>query len=350
MNVFLMHPARDFDLEIELPSSAADLVADLELETVLGAMAGDDPRIHQSALQALLTGFSLDGATIRYRQEILQDCLRRPGVVRQIYQIAAEAMAEEKANRFGFFRSATLVVNRSVEVLKGFTRHLRRLRAIADSRASEFLSEGFSQFFARMRRDLDDSYFPGVERRLEELKFRNGIRIQADLGPGNRLIRYRACRAEGRRPPWWRRLVGPKQAEFTFLIHERDESSFRALTEIRDQALQAAADTMSLSCGHLLAFFNRLRAELAFYLGCLNLHERITSAGYPLCFPEATTADACCWSAAGLYPIGLALSSPVRAVDNDFQADGRTVLVVSGANQGGKTVFLRSLGVAQLMM
>jgi DNA mismatch repair ATPase MutS len=37
-------------------------------------------------------------------------------------------------------------------------------------------------------------------------------------------------------------------------------------------------------------------------------------------------------------------------VDNDFGADGRSLVVVTGANQGGKSTFLRSLGLAQLMM
>jgi DNA mismatch repair ATPase MutS len=39
-----------------------------------------------------------------------------------------------------------------------------------------------------------------------------------------------------------------------------------------------------------------------------------------------------------------------RVVGNDLSADGRDFVIVTGANQGGKTTFLRSLGLAQLMM
>ena len=38
------------------------------------------------------------------------------------------------------------------------------------------------------------------------------------------------------------------------------------------------------------------------------------------------------------------------AVGNDINADGKGLIVVTGANQGGKSTFLRSFGAAQLMM
>jgi DNA mismatch repair ATPase MutS len=37
-------------------------------------------------------------------------------------------------------------------------------------------------------------------------------------------------------------------------------------------------------------------------------------------------------------------------VGNDFDATGKTLTIITGANSGGKTTFLRSVGLAQLMM
>ena len=39
-----------------------------------------------------------------------------------------------------------------------------------------------------------------------------------------------------------------------------------------------------------------------------------------------------------------------KVVGNDLEADGKALLIITGANQGGKSTFLRSVGIAQLMM
>ena len=45
----------------------------------------------------------------------------------------------------------------------------------------------------------------------------------------------------------------------------------------------------------------------------------------------------------------LALTTGQRVVGNDVDADGKSLVMITGANQGGKSTFLRSVGLAQLM-
>jgi len=51
-----------------------------------------------------------------------------------------------------------------------------------------------------------------------------------------------------------------------------------------------------------------------------------------------------------LYDVCLALTMKRRAVGNDVNANNKGLVVITGANQGGKSTFLRSIGLAQLMM
>jgi DNA mismatch repair ATPase MutS len=47
--------------------------------------------------------------------------------------------------------------------------------------------------------------------------------------------------------------------------------------------------------------------------------------------------------------VSLALTRKLRPVANDLDADGMRLIVVTGANQGGKSTFLRSVGLAHVM-
>jgi DNA mismatch repair ATPase MutS len=93
-----------------------------------------------------------------------------------------------------------------------------------------------------------------------------------------------------------------------------------------------------------------LRAELAFYIGCLNLRESLVGVDEPVCVPVPLPEDKLGLTARGLYDPALSLRLAGRAVGNDVEADGQRLVMITGANQGGKSTFLRSVGVAQLMM
>lgn len=45
MKVFLMYPEKDFDQEMKLPENSKALIKDLELNTLLKAMANEDDLI-----------------------------------------------------------------------------------------------------------------------------------------------------------------------------------------------------------------------------------------------------------------------------------------------------------------
>jgi DNA mismatch repair ATPase MutS len=52
----------------------------------------------------------------------------------------------------------------------------------------------------------------------------------------------------------------------------------------------------------------------------------------------------------GLYDVCLAISMKKAVVGNDVDGNDKNLVVITGANQGGKSTFLRSVGLAQMMM
>ena len=92
-----------------------------------------------------------------------------------------------------------------------------------------------------------------------------------------------------------------------------------------------------------------LRLELAFYIACLNLSERLHEQGLPIAVPVPHANGEPILAFTGLYDVCLSLQTDDTMVGNDLAADGGPV-VITGANQGGKSTLLRGIGVAQLML
>jgi DNA mismatch repair ATPase MutS len=350
MKAFLMYRDRDFDLQGKLPWNEQALTQDLELNTLFNAMAGSDEFLFEVAQKAVLSGLSNDLDTILYRQEILKDCLKNPSVVRGIYDIAVETIERERKAYWGFFREyPDTILHRSLEVLQMFVSMLKKLKSIADEHGDQFESEGLTALFAMLKRELDDEYFDRVQNHLKELKFRDGVLISAELGKGNKGANY-ILRKQDKRPSWLDRIFGAIPTAYTFYIADRDENGFKALSELQNRGINLAANALAQSTDHILSFLKLLRTELAFYIGCLNLQERLARKGEPISFPLPMAPDERRHSFRGLYDVCLTLSMEPRVVGNDEQADGKNLVIITGANQGGKSTFLRSIGVSQLMM
>ncbi len=244
-------------------------------------------------------------------------------------------------------------MRRSVIVLEMFTQKLRRLRGVIDEHGAGFASEGFSTLFETLRRELDDAYFARVEEHLKALKFRRGIQISAELGPGNKGVNY-ILRKSNEPTDWFSRWFnswfGPGLRGYTLYLEPRDEAGARAFSELRDRASALAAGVVAQSVDHVLSFFQMLRTELAFYVGGVNLHDRLSTAGCAICMPNPTVLGESRFSCDALYDICLALGLKRPIASNTVRANGKRLVIVTGANQGGKSTFLRSVGLAQLMM
>jgi hypothetical protein len=292
---------------------------------------------------------------ILYRQHILADCLERSAIVREMYAIAVEAIEREK-KVWGWSQYPEGMLRRSVEVIKQFMDLLKRLRHIADAHGAEFRSEGFRTLFRMLARELDDDYLGSVEDHLRRLQFRDGILMSAELDDGNKGTRYVLRKPWDTTPGWMERLQAWGEQLFLrgpvyeYQIADRDESGFRALTELRGRGISHVAGALGQSTDHILSFFRMLRSELGFYVGCLNLRDRLAGKGEPICFPEPFAAGKAILSGRGIYDLCLCLSVKERAVGNDVTADDKLLVMITGANRGGKSTLLRGIGLAQLMM
>ena len=353
MKVHLLYENADYNPQMKLPFQAKAVRADMEIDTLLNTMAAGDDLLRQR-IEPLLYQSLLSPAAIAYRQNVLRDCLIMPDAFRALYTLALEGVENKESRRYVLFDfSPQQRLESAVIELEAFIPILQRLRMTAEALQPKVGSVGWQNLFAAIRTSVSREYLQDMKKLLQELHFSEGVLVKARLGIRLKAESYLVCRRAVAKPVSWVNRVRhwfQHEQKFRVLIDERDESGYQILRELKDDAVVKMANTVACSRDHVRNFFIALRDELAFYIGCLNLYECLQKKGVAISFPPMDHLCVQGFFCKNLYNVTLALRSDHPVQTNTVDADDERLLVITGANQGGKTTFLRSFGQAQLMM
>ncbi len=344
MKANLMFRDRDFDIKAEPCFGKAVLTADLELERIIVCMSRGDDTIKAACNAALFRPLP-SPEDISYRQTVLMDALENPGPVRRLYEITCETNKKKSGSWYWLYPSQYLAstFSSAVGLLKIYLEMLTEFRAVADESLGGFKSEGFVELLTMLQRELSNSYLESAGELLEELKDGEGLLVSARLGCYLQGVDYVLRRKETAH--FWRNWAFAP----SYSLAPRDDAGAKDMGNRRDRAINDVTNALAQAAEHIESFFNMLRDELAFFVGCINLRDSLSALGMPICIPELLPAkdEERSWKA--LYDVSLALTKNEAVVGNELSASAKRLYIVTGANQGGKSTFLRSVGQAQLM-
>ncbi|MEM3710741.1 MAG: DNA mismatch repair protein MutS [Thermoprotei archaeon] len=347
MRLYLMYRDRSFDASKPHPWNYEDLVRDLDLNPIIEAMAAGDEFIAQVCTKALHTPEG-DVDTILYRQSVLQDTLKNLDTIRRVYSTITQAIAEGKRKLFWIPNpNPESVVFDSIRVLEVYLDTLDRVREAFDTSAAGFSSAGYRDLIEKLDYQFDREYLNRIRVHLSSLRFTSGVSAAVKLDDAAELTGFTLINHEHRRSL---RDLLPLKRRYTWSLPERDEAGAQELAEMRNHALVRVAKVLRRAANDVLGFIDSLRTELAFYLGCANLWAKLTTLGVPLCFPTPREIGSHTLGYSCLHEVSLALRMNAKPVCNDLRTTSKPLFLISGANRGGKTVYLRSVGQAQLMM
>lgn len=343
MKVHLMFRDRDLQLQDPPCFGKADLISDLELEIMLKKMARDDEDVREACSAALFQTLT-NLEDIEYRQKNVEDSLRCAEVIRRLYRITQET--EKRRKESWYWLSPSRVVSSTyssaVELLKIYTEMLMQLRTVAIESLPKFRSEGFCAFFQMLKDELSDAYFKEIKKTLGELKDGKGMLISARLGNYCQGVQF-TLRSKNKKRFWWHWGFAP-----SYTLAARDDAGAQDFENRRARAINECTNALAQSVEHLESFFKQLHLELAFFIGCVNLRDDMEHLGMPICIPHLSK-DATSRSWYKLYDISLAITKNFAVISNTLSTQEKSLFIITGANQGGKSTFLRSIGQAQLM-
>ncbi|TKI07841.1 MutS-related protein [Martelella alba] len=364
MQSHLMFKDRDFTVVRQFTPRQKTLMADLSLDTLFDRLADGDTFTREVVAAAVMDSLTERDA-ILYRQAALADSIRNQAAIARLYAIVTDCIEmEKKALHVGIFSNyPSAVLYGSINVLFFFFDKLAELRRVAESETGNFSSAGFNGLFATLMAEVGDDYLRTAGRHIALLKKYRAIKVGARLGAGNIGERYvlrkppepvsfwRFCRHPAAVLAAWRTaLFSRRRAAFTVRLADRDEAGARIFSELGDRGIVLIANALSQSVEHILVFLQTLRRELAFYLAGARLYAALQEQGIAVCFPTPHPAGQSLLEFDDLYEAVLAITLPGSALPNSLAACRHGVYIVTGANQGGKTTWLRSVATAHLMM
>lgn len=347
----LLYPHRNFEPDAEQQWNHDDLTGDLEIGTILDAMAANDQHIREVCLATFLSPIHNEEG-IRYRQDSIKDALHNRDAVREMQSLLMDTI--RKAHEKWFWMSRTsknpeFTLHEALSILETYLDSLDNLRHISSEYGKSFNSRGFSALFSLFTEVFDSEYSQALREAVSRLQFPHGVKVMGGLGARSELTGFRLLMpslSKGVRET----ITHVREKKYTYVLPPRDEQGPLELSNIRAQAIMPVVNVLEEASVKVLNFIKTLSSELSFLIGCINLAEKLESMEAPFCFPEPEPEKNSFFQFSDLYDMALCLNMGRKGVPNSLPACNQALTIITGANRGGKSTFLRSIGQGTVMM
>ena len=365
---------------------------DLEMEAIIAAAC--DPEEQREWMRQNLLTLCNDPAVIHYRQEIIEDLLRNPGLVEAFKQL----LSQISGLRYFTYRpdsaktSLYEVTHRAGE-LEILVESINLLEQAFDGVSGELRSSGLRDLKKMITQYRQDPSFQELAQELPDLmaelrtcaSITIGVNLDEHLRPEEATLvsvnkeRFTTSsllkRLVGRADSDWNGIAPlhglPNIREGPDLIGvpmsgrpaKRAEPMmvplFRDLSEILEKITQPIAKALKKYVNLNSNFLFNLYPDLVFFSGAATLIHTLQACGLPMCKPEIAPQEECLCQIEDCFNVNLALclggaepspkvSEAIVLNDVSIDTQGR-IIILTGPNRGGKTTYMQAIGLAQIL-
>ena len=129
-----------------------------------------------------------------------------------------------------------------------------------------------------------------------------------------------------------------------------NEALLQDVNHLKEFTMQQILKIFSGYLNQMMKFFEHFSEEIAFYRGIVNFMARMHELTIPLSMPVPQPIGTKDTKFKDLYELSMAIYLQSKPVGNTLELNDTVLTLITGANQGGKSTFLRSYGIAQILM
>lgn len=313
---------------------------------------------------------------IKYRQDIIRDMTANPELLDNLYYCVSSMISawdvlgrKDRGNHSGRDKEGKLV--NDLQCLGLFVSCLGTIKSLLRDNLSNLGSRGLHFLYERLNEEYPDSLEEELNTIVKAVSFYVDREVKEDSATfkinSPRIVLE--CGLGG----------GCKCDNFSLMELRTDLKRYKdpesKLTKVQDYLVRLDPNTVSCENGinskqqaseleymvvsyvysfcepfirNFENFFDRFRFQTAFYKGAVTLTLYMQRFGFEYCYPHVCKPDRLAFCE--LKEFVMAIEQKVDVVGNTCTIDSKMLIVITGANQGGKSTFLRSIGIAQVMM
>lgn len=333
-----------------------DMVKDLNLDIIFKTMAKQDELVYEKVRRVVLLPLTTEDEVL-YRQDVLRDFRRQDSMLEDLYAIAVrqnkelkDLKAAIKSNRAKSTKKASELFDCLNYLLKGQD-DLIKIRELLLQKKDAWQSEGVKNLLERLKE------MP-LERIKERLREANSLITGCEAGYTFQF--GGGMKMEKAELNFLRPIGDVKKnglANIYMSLVKRNALLLGTDVTLMDDVNHLAEETLGQIIAifqpylqKMMVFYEHYSEEISFYMGVVQFMRRMDELYVTLKMPEPKPVGSKDVSFDQLYELSMAVYSQKKPVGNSITLENNRLTIITGANQGGKSTFLRSYGIAQVLM